>query len=75
MHVELAITGGHVLMGSDAPESMGFNINFGNNIYISIEPDTRIETKKLFDALTTGGKGRTRFTRNVLGCLLRLLQR
>ena len=56
MHVELAITGGHVLMGSDAPESMGFNINFGNNIYISIEPDTRIETKKLFDALTTGGK-------------------
>jgi PhnB protein len=23
MHVSLAITGGHVLMGSDAPESMG----------------------------------------------------
>jgi hypothetical protein len=24
MHVELAILGGHVLMGTDAPESMGF---------------------------------------------------
>ncbi len=56
MHVELPITGGHVLMGSDAPESMGFKINFGNNVYINLEPDTRTETKTLFDQLSAGGK-------------------
>lgn len=56
MHIELPITGGHLLMGTDAPESMGFNVTFGNNIHINIEPDTRAETKRLFDALSAGGK-------------------
>ena len=56
MHIELPITGGHVLMGTDAPESMGFHVNFGNNVHISLEPDTRVETKRLFDALSAGGK-------------------
>lgn len=56
MHIELAITGGHVLMGTDAPESMGFKVNFGNNVHISLEPDTREETKKIFDGLSMGGK-------------------
>ncbi len=56
MHIELPIVGGHVLMGTDAPESMGFNVNFGNNMHISLEPDTRAETKKLFEALAAGGK-------------------
>ncbi|HMU57519.1 MAG TPA: VOC family protein [Chitinophagaceae bacterium] len=56
MHVELPITGGHVLMGTDAPAEMGFSVSFGNNIYINLEPDTREETKRLFDALATGGK-------------------
>jgi len=55
MHVQLPILGGHVLMGTDAPESMGFNIKPGNNVYISLHPDTREETKKLFDALSAGG--------------------
>ncbi|MFA6260946.1 MAG: VOC family protein [Bacteroidia bacterium] len=55
MHIELPITGGHMLMGTDAPESMGFTVNQGNNIYISLEPDTRDETKRLFDALSDGG--------------------
>jgi PhnB protein len=56
MHIELSITGGHVLMGTDAPESMGFHVNFGNNVHISVEPDTRAETKRLFEALSAGGK-------------------
>jgi PhnB protein len=56
MHIELPITGGHVLMGTDAPESLGFHVNFGNNVHISLEPDTRAETKRLFDALSAGGK-------------------
>lgn len=55
MHIELPIVGGHVLMGTDAPETMGFKVNFGNNIYINLEPDTRAETKKLYDALKVGG--------------------
>jgi len=56
MHVELPITGGHILMGTDAPEQMGFQVNFGNNIYINLEPDTREETRRLFDGLSAGGK-------------------
>ena len=56
LHVELAITGGHILMGTDAPEQMGFTVNFGNNMHINLEPDTREETKRLFDALSAGGK-------------------
>lgn len=56
MHVELAITGGHMLMGTDAPESMGFSVNFGNNMHINLEPDTKAETRKLFAALSAGGK-------------------
>jgi len=56
MHVQLPILGGHMLMGTDAPESMGFKVNVGNNVYICLSPDTRKETKRLFDALANGGK-------------------
>ena len=56
MHIELPITGGHVLMATDAPESMGFKVIQGNNVYIMVEPNTRVETKRLFDALSKGGK-------------------
>lgn len=56
MHVELPILAGHVLMGTDAPESMGFTITPGNNVYINLEPDTRSETERLFKALSDGGK-------------------
>lgn len=56
MHIELPILGDHVLMGTDAPESMGFQVHVGNNVHIMLEPDTRGETKKLFDALSAGGK-------------------
>lgn len=55
MHIELPILGGHILMGTDAPESMGFKVNHGNNVHINLEPDTRIEAKRLFDALAVGG--------------------
>ena len=56
MHVELPILGGHSLMGTDAPDSMGFKLNPGNNVYINLEPDTRAETERLFKALADGGK-------------------
>lgn len=56
MHVELPILGGHVLMGTDAPESMGFTVTQGNNLFINLEPDTRAETDRLFRGLSAGGK-------------------
>lgn len=56
MHVELPILGGHVLMGTDAPESMGFSLTQGNNVYINLEPDTRAETDRLFNSLSVNGK-------------------
>jgi PhnB protein len=56
MHVALPILAGHVLMGTDAPESMGFKVNAGNNVWINLEPDTRDETDRLFKALSAGGK-------------------
>ena len=56
MHIELKITGGHILMGTDAPESMGFQVNMGNNIHINLEPDTKEEAIKLFEGLSAGGK-------------------
>jgi PhnB protein len=56
MHVALPILAGHVIMGTDAPESMGFTVTPGNNVYINLEPDTRAETNRLFQALSEGGK-------------------
>jgi PhnB protein len=56
MHVELAILGGHVLMGTDAPDSLGFSLKHGNNVYINLEPDTRAETEQLYNALSANGK-------------------
>ncbi len=56
MHVELRILNSHTLMGTDAPESMGFKVNFGNNSYMNLQPDTRKETVELFDKLSAGGQ-------------------
>lgn len=56
MHVGLPILGGHLLMGTDAPESMGFKVNKGNNVYISLHPDSRKEADDLFAKLSDGGK-------------------
>jgi len=56
LHIELPILGGHVLMATDAPAEMGFIVTRGNNMHICLEPSTRQETKKLFDALSAGGK-------------------
>ncbi len=55
MHVALPLLGEHVLMGTDSPETMGFKLNQGNNVYINLEPDTRAETDRLFAALAAGG--------------------
>ena len=55
LHIELAILGGHVLMGTDAVEEMGFTVKVGNNTHINLEPDTREETERLYNGLSKGG--------------------
>jgi len=55
MHVALPILGGHLLMGTDAPESMGFKVNNGNNVYIALQTDSRQDADKYFAKLSAGG--------------------
>ena len=55
INVALPILGGHILMGTDAPEAMGFKLNQGNNVHICLHPDTRDEADRLFAALSEGG--------------------
>lgn len=55
INVQLSILGGHLLMGTDTPESMGFSLNQGNNVSICLQPDTRPEADQLFAALSEGG--------------------
>ena len=54
MHIELPILDGHVLMATDFLESMGHQLQIGNNVSINLEPDTRAETERLFAALSEG---------------------
>lgn len=56
LHVELPTLGNHILMGTDAPKEMGFNLTQGNNMHISLEPETRAEADRLFNELSAGGK-------------------
>jgi PhnB protein len=56
LHVSLPISETCVLMGSDAPEQMGFKVNTGNNVYISLDVDSKQEADRLFNALSGGGK-------------------
>ena len=55
MHISLPIGKNQILMASDALESLGQKTVFGNNIYISLHPDSREMADKLFNALSEGG--------------------
>lgn len=56
LHVALPIGNGNVLMASDALESMGQKLTFGNNFQIAINPDSKEEADRLFNGLSAGGK-------------------
>ena len=56
MHVSLPIGKGNVLMGTDAIESMGHKLAFGDNMMLSLETENKTETEKLFNGLSAGGK-------------------
>jgi PhnB protein len=54
MHVSLPLGDGQVLMGSDRPEAMG-STTTGDNVQVSISPDSSEDGKRIFDALAEGG--------------------
>jgi PhnB protein len=56
MHIALPIDGGGMLMASDAVESMGQTLKRGNNVYISLAPETRQDADRIFGGLSDGGK-------------------
>jgi PhnB protein len=56
MHIALPIGKGNILMATDALESMGHRLTAGNNFSLSIQPDSKPEAERLFNALSAGGE-------------------
>ena len=56
MHIGLTIGDGNFLMATDALESMGQKVNFGNNSYVYIEADSAEDAERLYKGLSKGGK-------------------
>jgi PhnB protein len=54
LNVQLSITGGHQLVGNDAPAWMG-TVNHGNALDIGLAMDTRTEADRIYAALAEGG--------------------
>jgi PhnB protein len=55
MHVALPI-GDNMLMGTDSLESMGQHLKTGNNVQLSLHPDSKEEADRLYTALSAGGQ-------------------
>lgn len=56
MHISLPLfDGAFSLMGTDAPESMGFKVVKGNNVHINLDVASREEADKYFNALSENG--------------------
>lgn len=56
MHIALPMGNGNMIMATDALESMGQKLSFGNNFYISVDAESKEEADKLFDGLSDGAK-------------------
>ncbi len=55
MHIGLPITADEVLMASDTLPSLGQELVQGNNVYISVHPESKEEADRIFNALSQGG--------------------
>jgi PhnB protein len=53
-HIALGI-GDSMIMGTDSLESMGQTLTVGNNLFITLEPESREEAEAVFAALAEGG--------------------
>ena len=56
MHIGLPIGDGQMLMATDALASLGQELTAGNNVYISVHPDSKEEADRVFNALSAGGE-------------------
>jgi PhnB protein len=55
-HIALPLGPHAMLMGTDVVDSMPMTFTPGNNVYITIEPESAEETERLFSALSAGGR-------------------
>lgn len=55
MHIALPIGANDLLMASDSLESLGQRLIQGNNIYISVHPESKAEADRIFRGLSAGG--------------------
>ena len=67
IHIALPIGKGNLLMGSDISEVRGMKLTPGNNVYISLHPDTKKEAERLFNELSDGGKIEMKFQKMFWG--------
>lgn len=56
MHISLPIGKDIILMASDTVPAMGHVLEKGNNMYISLHPDSKEEADRLFNGLSKGGE-------------------
>lgn len=54
MHMEVEIAAGHIVMATDALESMGHHVRVGNNTTIMVECDDTAEVDRLYAGLAAG---------------------
>ncbi len=55
LHAELPMVGKYILMASDAPKELGFEVTMGNNMHIQLELESREETIRIFSELSENG--------------------
>ncbi len=55
-NVALPIGGNTLLMGDDGPAVFGSKIKRGGDVVIALEPDSTVEAKNVFAALSEGGE-------------------
>jgi|TARA_R110000850_G_scaffold30630_2_gene84152 PhnB protein len=55
LHIALPI-GNNILMASDCIEAFGQKAVFGSSNYISVQPDSEAETRRIFNGLSAGGE-------------------
>ena len=55
MHVALPILGGTEIMATDMLESMGHKLVEGNNVTLSLNPDSKAEADRLYKELSQDG--------------------
>ncbi len=55
MHVALPIGENDLLMATDTLESLGQELVLGNNVYLSVQPDSKEDADRIFRALSADG--------------------